>query len=213
MIDRRRMGWVGRVEHNPNYPVYIVQDPGYTTALWVLQAIGQDIRLIRYYEDSGLGQKDFARIFREWERQYNYTYGDIIVPCDMDSNATKVVTGQTSLETLRNYQFKVTPLPREYRVSEGISRTKKFLSRCWFDEKECFRGIECVEYYHNRKNKMLSTEDKPVFTDTPAKDGHEHGADALRYVSMAAERGLLNFAGDEGLEEILQLEAGMVRPR
>jgi len=182
----RKQGRVGRVRHDPNHLVYPVWDVGYTTALWFVQPVGTDFHIIKYYEDSGLAIKDYVDLFDELKRDEGYHFGDNIVPCDMDSNALRVITGQTALETLRNLNYSAKPLKMEGSISEGIIRTTRFLHRCWFDDENCELGIERLESYHERKNKAMSTEDNPVFTGVPEKDGPEHGADAFRYVSMAA---------------------------
>lgn len=176
------------VTHNPNYAVHIVEDVGYTTAIWFFQMVGTEVYFIRYYEDSGLGVDDYARLFDEYRQDYGYLYGQVFVPCDMDSKATTVTTGQTALDVLKETKYNPTPLPKEWRVNDGILRTNKFLDRCRFNKTDCKLGIERLEGYHERKNKQMSTEDAPVFTGQPEKDGTDHGADALRYASMACEK-------------------------
>jgi hypothetical protein len=37
----------------------------------------------------------------------------------------------------------------------------------------------------------MSTDDNPVYIGLPEKDGNDHGADALRYMSLAFEKGLI----------------------
>lgn len=172
-------------EHNPNYPVHIIQDVGYTTAVGFLQVIEGWSIFINYYEDSGLSIEKYVDLFDENKKQLGYRYGEIIVPCDMDSNAHKVITGQTALETLRGFGYNAKPLAREYRVSEGIQRTLKYLDTCRFHKTRCSRLLECLEGYHERKNKIMSTDEEPVFTGVPDKDGTDHGADMVRYASMA----------------------------
>lgn len=176
------------LDHLPHYPVHIVMDFGYTTAVGFIQVIETNVNFINYYEDSGLGIEDYVKLFDEYAEDYGYRYGEIIVPCDMDSNATKVITGQTALETLRQFKFNANPLKKEHGVNEGIQRTRKFLDRCRFHKTKCARLIECMEAYHERKNKLMSTEDKPVFTGEPEKDGTDHGADMVRYASKAVEK-------------------------
>ncbi len=187
-----KLNKLGRIsdtlDFNPNYPVYLILDPGYTTAVGVLQVIETNVNFINCYEDSGLSIEEYVTFFQEWEKDLGYRIGEIFVPCDMDSNATKVVTGQSSLETLRKFQYKATPLKRENRVSEGIVRTLKFLDRCRFHKTLCARLVECMEQYHEKKNKQMSTEDRLVFTGVPDKDGSDHMADMLRYASMAVKR-------------------------
>jgi len=192
MLELEKKGRISdTLDHNPNYPVHIVEDVGYTTACGFFQVIETNVNFINYYEDSGLSIEKYVELFDEYKKQYGYRYGNIFVPCDMDSNATKIITGETALATLRGFAYNVKPLPRERRVDEGIQRTTKFLDRCRFHKTKCARLIECLEAYHERKNKQMSTEDNPVFTGVPEKDGTDHAADMVRYASMAVKKGLL----------------------
>ncbi len=185
METLRAKGRIGIVDHDPSYAVHIVRDPGYTSAFWFFQVIGTNVRFIRYYEDSGPGVEDYVRIFEEFKKECGYHYGEDFVPFDIDSNAQKVVTGFTAYETLLAMGLNPTQLQQERTKQEGIDRTNKFLNACWFDEELCKVGIEHIESYHERKNKLLSTRDKPIFTGVPEEDGHQHAADALRYASKA----------------------------
>jgi len=188
MAELDRKGRISDLfEHNPNYPVHIIQDVGYTTAIGFLQVIEGWSTFINYYEDSGLGIENYVDLFDEYRKQFGYRYGKVIVPCDMDSNATRIITGQTALDTLKKFDFIVKALPREHRVNEGIERTRKYLDTCRFHKTRCARLLDCLEGYHERKNKQMSTEDEPVFTGIPEKDGTDHGADMVRYASKAVQ--------------------------
>lgn len=191
ITELRRMGRISSVSVDTNYPVYGVIDPGYTTALWLFQPYGTDVKLVRYYEDCGVGIDGYAKIMKEWATGGKYRYGEIFVPCDMDNNAHKVTRGETALEVLRAFEFKVKPLPREISVTkEGIPRTLRFLDRAWIDEGNCAAGIKCLENYKEKTNRRMSTEESTIFTGIPEKDGYDHGADALRYLSLAMEKGV-----------------------
>jgi len=183
-------GHFQRSFHDRDLATHIVLDPGYTTAVWLFQApYGTEVPVLRYYEDIGLGIDGFGKLFRQWEHDHHYNYGKVFVPCDMDSNAHKVTRGETALDVLRELGFDCVPLPRETNVvREGIPRTEKFLRRCWFDYDQCELGIDSLRLYHEAQNQAMSTEDKPVFTKIPAKDGFDHCADAMRYMSMAFEK-------------------------
>jgi hypothetical protein len=210
MQELHKAGRITDVGHDPHSAVWTAWDPGFTTAIWFFQLIGTDVHVIRYYEDSGVGIKDYVRLCDEYRREYGYHYGGHWVACDMDSNATRVVTGETALKTARDLGLDAKPLPREHRVWEGIDRTEKFLHRCWFDRTNCARGIECLEQYHERKNKQLSTEDTPVFTGQPEQDWSRHGADGMRYVSMAAPK--CSRAGQMTAAQVKALHAKHRRP-
>jgi hypothetical protein len=172
--------------------VFGVIDPGYTTALGLCQPFGTDVRIFRYYEDQGMGIDGYGKLMREWEKQYKYIYGGIFVPCDMDNNAHRVTHGDTSLEVLQGLGFNCIPLPRETNViSDGIPRTQRFLKRCLIDKDDCSVLIECLENYHEKINNRMSTEEKKVYRGVPDKDGYDHGADMVRYMSMAFEKGMV----------------------
>ena len=193
--DIRKLGQIGIVPHNPHHLVYPVLDFGYTTGIWFVQPAGVNYHIIRYYEDSGCAIKTYTQLLNEYEKDMGYKYGMLQVPCDMDSNATRIITGETALDTLRDLGYQAEPLPKEHRVDEGIQRTQKFLNVCFFDETNCDYGLECIEQYHEKINKKMSTEDKPVFIGVPEKDGSDHAADGLRYISLAAKMGRFKTSG------------------
>lgn len=200
-IERlRKLDRIGHIVHDPNYQTYIVVDIGYTSAFWFVQNVGTSIHLIDYYEDSGVPLDMYAKLFNEWRGTKGYKYADLINPCDMDSNATRVITGESALETMRGLGFRCIPLKKESRVSDGIARTQKFLDTCFFS-KEAEVGLNKVEAYHEKLNRGLSTEENPVYSGAPEKDGNDHAADALRYVSLAAQEGLIKSSADAGLSK------------
>ena len=194
----RRLDRVGHITHNPNYEVYIVVDIGYTSAFWFVQNIGTNIHFIDYYEDSGVSLDNYARLFSEWSKTKGYKYADMIVPCDMDSNATRIITGESALETMRGLGFNCVVLAKEIRVFEGIERTRRFLDLCYFSE-SCEIGLGKCEAYHESINKRLSTDENPIYTGVPEKDGNDHAADGLRYVSKAAKEGMLRSSATGGM--------------
>ena len=199
----RKKDRIGHIHHNTHYPVSIVCDFGYTSAFWFFQEVGTNVHIIDYYEDSGVSIESYAGLFWGWEgtkeqlrpgikyaNSKGYKYAKVIVPCDMDSNATRIITGQTALTELRSFDFNAVALKKEIRVVEGISRTNRFLDRCLFSA-ECEFGLGRLAGYHEKLNKMMSTDDNPVYIGVPAKDGNDHGADALRYMSLAFEERMI----------------------
>lgn len=185
-------GQIGIVNHNKHHQVHIILDFGYTTAIWFVQEVGVNVHCIRYYEEKGKSIEDYAKMFIRMKEQDGYEFGKIIVPCDMDSNATRIITGQSALDTLRDLGFNAEPLKKETSVQEGITRTNKFLTRCFIDSKNCEQGLVCLEQYHEKLNRAMSTDLNPVFTGVPDKDGYDHGADAMRYVSKAFEEDMIS---------------------
>jgi hypothetical protein len=189
--ELRKKDRVGHITHNPHYEVYIICDIGYTSAFWFVQEIGTNVHFIDYYEDSGVGLENYARLFDEWRTEKGYKYAKMIVPCDMASNNTKIITGQSALTEMRNLGYNCEPLAKEIRITEGIRRTLSFLDRCVFSA-SCKQGLTRIVAYHERINKQLSTDDNPIYTGIPEKDGNDHGADALRYTSKAFAENKIN---------------------
>ena len=200
-IERlRRLDRIGHIVHNPNYSTYIIVDIGYTSAFWFVQNVGTSIHIIDYYEDSGVPLDMYAKLFNEWRETKGYKYGDMIVPCDMDSNATRVITGESALETMNALGFHCVPLKKETLVSNGIARTQRFLDTCFFAE-AAIPGLNKVEAYHEKLNKGLSTEENPIYSGVPEKDGNDHPADGLRYVSKAAKEDLIRSSSESGISK------------
>jgi hypothetical protein len=100
--------------------------------------------------------------------------------------------GKTMLEIGREIGLNFTPLQVEKSKVEGIERSRRLMKTASFAP-ECAYGVGLLEAYHERINKRMSTEDKPVFTGSPEKDGTDHcadgwRADGWRYLSMAWPR-------------------------
>jgi len=145
------------------------------------------------------GVEDYAKYFDELRRECGYIYGDNILPCDIDNNAHRVVTGQTALETLQDLAItcgRPVALPVEKTEIEGIERTVKFLNRARFDKTLCKVGLDRLRGFHERINKQMSTEDHIAYTGSPDKDGiNDHGAAAMRYCSKAIVEGRVGGSG------------------
>lgn len=173
-------GQVKTVPHLPNLPVYTAWDLGIndTTAIWFFQLDAGEIRVVDYYETSGEGLAHYAVKLQEKQQLYGYVYGTIYLP--HDGNNRSLDTGQTRVKTLNELGFKnIVVLPKR-KVAEGIDQVRAILSRCFFDEKKCERGLNCLKEYHkdfDHKNK--------VWRSSPVHDWSSNGADAFRYLAMA----------------------------
>ena len=209
MMDK---GQIGVVDHDIHNLVYPILDFGYTTAMWFVQQVGVNAHVIRYYEDSGRSIEGWAQLLIDLKESEDYNYGHIIVPCDMDSNCTRIITGNSALETLRSLGLPVKALAKEKSVQEGITRTIKFLHTAHIDSKNCEQGLVRLEQYHEKLNKAMSTDMNPVFTGVPDKDGNDHGSDGMRYVSKAFEDGLIGEVKSTiSLDQINKLSAKYAR--
>lgn len=181
-------GRIGDYPPIPGLPVHTVWDPGYTTAIWFFQVAGEQIRVLRCYEDSGLDIEDYAEYIRKTGQQEGYRYGIHYSPSDVNSNAYKLVARKGLLEGAHKAGLNFMLLGYEASVNDGIDRVKAMFHRVQMDATNCKRGIMALKTYHEKKNKQMSTEDQAVFTGKPEDDWTAHIADGFRYLSKAVQR-------------------------
>jgi phage terminase large subunit len=148
---------------------------GDSTAIWFAQQVGKEVRLIDYYEASGVGLDHYAKMLREKP----YSYGEHLLPHDVEHQ--ELSTGRTRKETLEGLGFQCTVVPK-LGVDEGIHAARLLLPRCWFDAVKCATGIEALRQY-----KVDYDERMKVFKKTPRHDWASHAADALRYLAVGLQ--------------------------
>lgn len=173
-IDRERR--VCRVPVDPGYPVHTAWDLGIgdSTAIWLTQVIGRELRLVGYIENSGVGLDWYARELDKMDCKW----GEHILP--HDGGARELGTGKTREETLRSLGLQRTRVLPIAAVDDGINATRRMLARCVFDEAGCERGINALRNYRRDWNDKLKT-----FSSRPLHDWASHGSDAFRALAMA----------------------------
>lgn len=173
-------GRIGKVPYEAENLVYTAWDLGIgdCTAIWFFQMVGREIHFIDHYENSG---EDLGHYIEQVVSK-PYRYAKHYLPHDarhreLQTNMTRVDffanNGIRNVEVLR---------PTNYRVGEDdinlVARPK--LSRCWFDDEKCKRGLECLKAWHyefDQKNNLLK--------NTPCHDWSSHSSSAFVYALMA----------------------------
>lgn len=145
---------------------------GDSTAIWFCQQVGREVRLIDYYEASGVGLDHYAKILCEKP----YVFGEHILP--HDAEAKELGTGKTRTETLRSLGIRGKVLPVQ-SVDDGINAVRMLLPKCWFDATKCERGLESLRQYRTDFDEKLKT-----FRPRPLHDWTSHAADAFRYLAQ-----------------------------
>jgi len=169
--------------HDPNHLVHTAWDIGYRdpTAIWWFQIVGPWIHILDYYENSGEGLEHYARLLSERREEHGYEYGEHFAPADIKKH--EFGSGLEVRESAAALGLHFFDLPLEKRVQNGIERVRRLLPTCRFHSR-CEFGVECLEHYQKSLNERMSTEYKPVYSNTPQHDWTSHGADAFRYLSM-----------------------------
>lgn len=167
---------IGRVIHEGGIAVHTAWDLGIgdSTAIWFVQTIGREVRIIDYLENSGVGLDWYAK---ELDRK-PYKYGEHILP--HDAEVKELGTGKSRLETLNSLGIRNTRIIPAQSVEDGINAARVYMSRCWFDKEKCRQGLEALRMYRREWD-----EKRKVFKDRPLHDWTSHAADAFRYLALA----------------------------
>jgi phage terminase large subunit len=169
---------VAPVPYDPAALVWTSWDLGIrdATAIWFAQVVGREIRIIDYYEASGV---DLGHYVREIGSR-PYVYAGHIVP--HDAQAKELGTGKSRLEVLANLGLKHITLAPLHRIEDGINAVRMLLPRCWFDQGKCARGIDALKLYRADYDDKLK-----ALRAHPVHDWTSHAADSFRYLAMTLE--------------------------
>lgn len=170
--------------------VYTAWDLGFgdSTAILFYQICGNEIHVIDFYENHGEGLPHYIHVLEDKAKELKYKYATHFVP--HDASAGSLGLGSSLVIYAQELGVKFHVLPRENDINLGIERVRKYLPRCYIDDKKCQHALKCFESYRKRYN-----EDLKVYSDTPLHDYTSHASDALRYMCQAVEL----FTGDNRL--------------
>lgn len=167
---------ITRVPADPGLEVHAAFDLGIadSTAIWLAQFVGKEIRLIDYIENNGVALDWYARALRE----RNHTYAPLILP--HDAQARELGTGKSRVEMLEGLGFRSRIAPR-LSVEDGIEAVRRLIPRMWIDADKCALGLSSIRDYREK------IDPKRRVSMGPLHDWTSHGADALRYLATAYE--------------------------
>ena len=171
----REKGRIRSVPYSPELPVHTYWDLGVgdATAIWFLQAVGSEVRLIDYHEASGEGLPYYKKILEG----KGYIYGEHWAPHDI--RVRELSTGRSREETARNLGINFRTVPQQF-LEDGIHAARLLLPRCYFDAEKCKVGLEALQNYRWDFNNRLQE-----YKAVPVHDWASHGADAFRYLAIA----------------------------
>jgi len=173
MSDAQKEGRIKPIKHEASVKVITAWDLGVgdSTAIWFAQYIGQEIRLIDYYEASGVGLDHYARVLQA----KGYIYGEHILP--HDARVTELGTGKSRIETLHSLGIVNTTIAPQLMLDDGIQAVRMAIPKMWFDETRCERGIEALRQYERDWDEKGKT-----WRSRPKHNWASHGSDAMRYL-------------------------------
>ena len=146
---------------------------GDSTAIWFAQYAGREIRIIDYYENSGVGLDHYAKVLAD--KGYHYTRH--VLP--HDARVKELGSGKSRIETLANLGISDVQIAPSLAVEDGIQAVRSMIGRTWFDADKCERGVEALRQYRREFDDKLKT-----WRGRPLHDWTSHGADAMRYLAI-----------------------------
>lgn len=175
MEEAENEGRICRVPHDKGRACYTSWDLGHhdSTAIWVCQVAGREVRFIDYIEGSGAGLDFYAKELAD----RGYKYERHFLPHDADSH--DIGTGLSRIETLSSLRVRPTTVVPKLGVEDGINAVRRLLPRAVFDRERCARGLDCLRNYKRAWNDKTKT-----FNQKPLHDWTSDGADSLRYMAV-----------------------------
>lgn len=180
----RTDGRIGRVTADPLLPVRAFWDLGGSganadaMAIWIVQFVGQEIRVLDYLEGVGQVLAYYVDQLRSkgWEK--------VICVLPHDGINENNITGKRYAEHLRDAGFDVPiPVPNQGKGAAAmrIEAVRRLLPKCWFNEDTTEPGRDALGYYHERRDEIRS------IGLGPDHDWSSHCADAFGLMAISYE--------------------------
>lgn len=168
-------GRITKVGYDATKPVHAIFDLGWAdaTAIWFLQFIGMETRLIRYIEGN---QKTMSEYLAQMQT-FGYVYDTLWLPHDAQ-NKTLAANGRSIEEIVRAAGYKTRILDR-VPVADSINAARTMFRNCWFDRENCYDGLQCLRHYRYEVDPETGQ-----FSRNPLHDHYSHGADAFRMIGL-----------------------------
>jgi len=146
-----------------------------STSIWICQTTNNEVRLLDYYENHGVG----LDVYMNWLRENNWFHCEQLLPHDVE--VRELGTGKSRLEILQNGGLDCRVVQR-ISVADGIQAVRRMLPKCWFNYPQVKQGVDSLRNYRREYN-----EKQKAFYDKPLHDWTSHCADSFRYLAVGLD--------------------------
>lgn len=177
LIKAKQDGRIGPVAADPVLTLRAYVDIGGTGknadsfALWVVQFVGLQIRVLDYYEAQG--QPMAAHV--NWLRGKGYTPDRLQIWLPHDGNTGDKVFSVTPASALQEAGYAVTVIPNQGRgaAMKRVEATRRLFENIWFDEAKTEPGRDALGWYHAKRDEQRGID------LGPEHDWSSHASDAF----------------------------------
>lgn len=184
LVRAKEEGRIGIVPDDPLMTYRAYWDIGGTgakadaCAIWIVQFIGREIRVLDYYE--AVGQPLATHV--NWLRKRGYEDALCVLPHD-GVNHEKVfsITYESELNKA-GFSTEIVPNQGAGAASQRIEAVRSIMHMVWFNEKTTEGGRDALAAYHEKRD-----EDRQIGLG-PCHDWSSHGADAFGLMAVHYEK-------------------------
>jgi phage terminase large subunit len=171
-----KLGRIGSVPVDRGALVHTGWDLGVgdSTAIWFVQCVGKERRIVDYHEGSGVGLDEYARVLAEKQKEHGWIYGFHYFPHDVQVRELGN-RGLSRVDTLAGLGIKAKYPERGVNINDQVNAVRRMLDSTWMDEKRCERGLNCLRNFRREWSDKLK-----MFSDSYLHDWSSHGAFALQ---------------------------------
>ena len=180
----KQTGRIGRLSADPLMTYRAYWDIGGTgakadaTAIWVVQFIGREIRVLDYYE--AVGQPLATHV--NWLREKGYGKALCVLPHDAQHGAAVYdVTYEGALRAA-GFQVQVVPNQGKGAAMARVEAGRRLFPSIWFNEATTEAGRAALGWYHEKRDETRN------IGLGPEHDWSSHGADAFGLMCVSYEK-------------------------
>lgn len=178
-------GRIREVPHDGQLKTHVIVDLGWNDATTIIlaQRVTSEIRIVHYIEGNQRTLGDYSaelKSLRLDDQAVNW--GNVWLP--HDGFHKRHQTGKDDATVMKELGWTVEPKENLTltTVERGIERAREMFPRVYFNAKRTERLIECLKRYR------WNISQKTGEAMQPLHDEFSHGADAFRYLALAADK-------------------------
>lgn len=180
--DARRSNRITRIHPDPLQSIRLYWDIGGTgakadaCAIWAVQFVGHDIRVLDYYEAQGQPLEAHLAWLRG--NKYGPDRAGCWLPHDGATHDRVYAVSYESALRSAGYETVIVPNQGRGAAIQRVEAVRRIFPRCWIDQERCEGGLAALGWYHERRDEVRG------IGLGPDHDWSSHAADAFGLMAI-----------------------------